>query len=152
MQDAIYLTKEGLEKLKKELAELRDVKVPEVAKRIQVARDNGDISENAEYDAAKHEQAVIEGKIKELEDILKNAVVTEEKKSDKVSVGSKVKLHIDGQDVEFHIVGPVEADPMNKKISHESPMGSALLGKKVGEKIDVEAPMGKITYTVVEIK
>lgn len=147
----MYVTKEGLEKLKKELLELREVKIPEVVRRIQVARDNGDISENAEYDAAKHEQAVVESKIKELEDVIKNAVVTKDIKSDKVTVGSKVVLHIDGEEVEYHIVGAMEADPTNRRISHESPIGAALLGKKIGEKIEVEAPMGKITYTVVSL-
>lgn len=152
MNSPIYVTKEGLEKLKKDLKELKEVKVPEVAKRIQVARDNGDISENAEYDDAKHEQAVIEGKIKELEDIIKSAVVSKKTSDNAIAVGSKVRLHLDGQEIEFHIVGAMEADPANKKISHESPIGAALLGKKLGDKIEVQAPVGSIVYTILEIK
>jgi transcription elongation factor GreA len=151
MNSPIYVTKDGLEKLKSDLKELKEVKVPEVAKRIQVARDNGDISENAEYDAAKHEQAVIEGKIKELEDIIKNSKVSENKSTGAVVVGSKVILHLEGQKIEFHIVGAMEADPANRKISHESPIGAALLGKKIGEAIEVQAPIGTLTYKILEI-
>ena len=152
MNSPIYVTKDGLEKLKNDLKELKEVKLPEVAKRIKTARDNGDISENSEYDDAKHEQAVIEGKIKELEDIIKKAVVSNNNNKDEIVVGSKVKLHLDGKEIEFHIVGAMEADPTNKKISHESPIGSALLGKKVGDKIKVEAPVGDLTYTILSIK
>jgi transcription elongation factor GreA len=150
----LVLTKEGLEKLKNEMANLVDIKRPEIAKRIQDAREMGDISENSEYDAAKQEQAFIEGRISEIDDILKNAKVTDSGKvhKDSVDVGAKVTVHIDSGDDTFYIVGAPEADPMAKKISHESPLGSALMGKKVGEKIEVEAPVGKLTYTIVKIE
>ncbi len=153
MQDTVYITKDGLEKLKAELKELKEVKIPEVAKRIQTARDNGDISENAEYEGAKEEQARVEGKIAELEEIIKNAKISDNNNSKgEIAVGSKVKVHIDGDEEEFHIVGALEADPTNNKISHESPIGSALLGKKIGEKVEVEAPIGKVTYTILSVK
>ena len=150
MQDTIFITKEGLDKLKEELRELKEVTVPEVARRIQVARDNGDISENAEYDAAKHEQAIVEGKIKELEDIIKNAQVSETS-GDEIGVGSKVMVHVDGNEMELHIVGAMEANPAERKISHNSPIGAALVGKKVGDKVEVEAPIGNVVYTIMGV-
>src|SRR3990167_4891500 len=139
-----YLTQEGLGKLKEELKSLVKVKRPELAQRIKSARDMGDISENSEYDAAREEQAFIEGRISELEEIVKNAVVSSNSVKGIVSVGSKVTVHIDGDKEIFHIVGAPEANPAEKKISHESPLGSALLGKKVGDKFEVEAPVGKL--------
>jgi transcription elongation factor GreA len=150
----LVLTKEGLQKLKDEFTNLIDVKRPEIAKRIQDAREMGDISENSEYDAAKQEQAFIEGRIAEIEEILKNAKVTNGNRDHKesVDVGAKVTVHIDKTEDTFYIVGAPEADPMTNKISHESPLGSALMGKKVGEKIEVEAPVGKLTYTIVKIE
>lgn len=151
MQDKIYITKEGLEKLKEELRVLKEEKIPEIAKRIQSAREFGDISENSEYDAAKHEQAVVEGKIKELEDIIKNAQISKAS-ADEVGVGSKVKIHVDGNEMELHIVGAMEANPSERKISHSSPIGSALMGKTIGDKVEVEAPIGNVTYTIMEIK
>jgi transcription elongation factor GreA len=153
MQDVIYITKEGLNKLKEELKELKEVKVVEVAKRIQTARDQGDISENAEYDLAKQEQARTEGKISELEDIIKHAKISDNRSlpKDIIVIGSKVKVHVEGEEEEFHIVGALEANPLEKKISHESPIGCALMGKKPGEKIEIEAPIGKLTYTILSI-
>lgn len=153
-KQTLVLTKEGLEKIKNEFTNLVDVKRPEIAKRIQDAREMGDISENSEYDAAKQEQAFIEGRISEIEEILKNATVTDGSKSHKesVDVGAKVTVHINSQDDTFYIVGAPEADPTANKISHESPLGSALMGKKVGEKIEVEAPVGKLTYTILKIE
>ncbi|NMB69596.1 transcription elongation factor GreA [candidate division WWE3 bacterium] len=151
-QEILYVTKEGLDKLKAELKELVEIKRPEVAKRILAARENGDISENAEYDSARQEQSYIEGRISELEEIIKNSKITDsEKKKDNVGVGCIVTVHIDGDEETFHIVGAPEANPLEKKISHESPLGLALMGKKVGDKIDVDAPMGKLTYTVLRI-
>lgn len=154
MSDVQYLTKEGLENLKKELKELIDTKRPAVANRIKTARDNGDISENAEYDAARQEQAFVEGRIAELEEIFKTAKVSDAPsgKKDKVMVGCKVTVHIDGDKEVFHIVGAPEANPMQKKISHESPLGSQLLGKRVGDKIEVDAPVGKLVYTILSIE
>jgi len=151
-KDVIYVTKEGLEKLKAELAELNDVKRTEVARRIKEAREMGDISENSEYDAAKQEQSYIEGRISELEEFIKNAEISKDNgKKDVIGVGAKVKIKVDSEEVEYHIVGAPEANPLEKKISHESPLGSALVGKKVGDKIEVEAPMGKLLYTILKI-
>ncbi|HSX39956.1 MAG TPA: transcription elongation factor GreA [Candidatus Saccharimonadales bacterium] len=149
-----FVTKDGLEKLKKELKELIDIKRPEIAQRIKVARENGDISENAEYDAARQEQAFVEGRISELEEIVKTAKVSDVKtaKKDEVYVGSKVTVHIDGDKEIFYIVGAPEANPMQKKISHESPLGAALLGKKVGEIIEVEVPVGRLKYKILSIE
>ncbi len=155
MQDEIYITKDGLNKLKAELQELKDVKLVEVAKNIQIAREHGDISENSAYDDAKREQALVEGKVKELEEIIRVAKVTEENHSSingEITVGSKVRVHIEGEEVEFHIVGALEANPSERKISHESPIGSALLGKKIGDKVEVEAPIGKVTYTILKVE
>lgn len=148
----LLMTQEGLDNLKKEVKELIDVKRPEIAKRIQEAREMGDISENSEYDSAKQEQAYVEGRITELEDIIKNAKVNDSIKKDYVDVGCSVTVHIDSTDDTFHIVGAPEADPIAKKISHESPLGSALVGKRVGDKIEVEAPVGKLIYTVLKIE
>lgn len=150
MTETIYLTKEGLDELKIELKELIDTKRTEVAQRIKNARDMGDLSENAEYQAAKEEQAFVEGRIAELEDIIKNAKVQKASK-DEVAVGHKVTVHIDGGEQTFHLVGAPEADPIKGKISHESPLGSQLMGKKVGESFEVEAPVGKLTYTIKKI-
>ena len=150
-EENLYITKDGLKKLKDELAELVDSKRPEIAQKIKEAREMGDISENAAYDEAKREQAFIEGRIAELEEIIKNSKVAEEVAAGVVVVGSKVTLHIEGDEEEFHIVGAPEADPALRKISHESPLGEALLGRKVGEKVEVEAPIGKLTYTVLKI-
>lgn len=147
----LFLTEEGLLKLKAELKDLIDIKRPEIARKIQEAREFGDLSENAAYDTARQEQAFTEGRIKELEDILKNAVVSESKNNDKVSIGSTVKMHLDGEEVFFHIVGAPEADPTAGKISHESPLGQTLLGKKVGDHVEFEAPVGKLTYKILSI-
>lgn len=151
--DVVYLTKDGLVKLKDELKELTEVKRPEVAQKIKTARELGDISENTMYDAAKNEQAFVEGRITELNDILKKAVVLEEGSSNGlVSVGCKVTVHIEGDEEEFHVVGAPEADPLDKKISIESPLGLALSGKKVGDEVTVEAPVGKLTYKILKVE
>lgn len=148
----MYLTKEGLDNLKEELRQLIDVKREEVAKKIQTAREMGDLSENSLYDAAKEEQVFVEGRIAELEDIIKSAKVSTAKATGEVSVGSKVTVHIEGDEETYHLVGAPEADPIARKISHESPIGSALMGKKVGDQVEVEAPMGMLTYTVVKVE
>ncbi|KKS07043.1 transcription elongation factor GreA [candidate division WWE3 bacterium RIFOXYD1_FULL_43_17] len=151
-KDVIYVTKEGLAKLKAELAELSDVKRTEVAQRIKEAREMGDISENSEYDAAKQEQSYIEGRISELEEVIKTSQISSDMtKKDVIGVGARVKIQVDSEEIEYHIVGAPEANPLEKKISHESPLGSALVGKRVGEKIEVEAPMGKLLYTILKI-
>ena len=151
-QDQILLTEAGLEALRAELHELKTKRQPAVIERIKRAKEYGDLAENSEYDDAKNQQGFIGGRIAEIEDILKKAKVVPKNGDGIVQLGSTVTVHIDGQSEEFTIVGAAEADPLAKKISHESPLGRALLGKKVGEKVDVDAPVGRITYTIKKIR
>lgn len=148
----IYLTSEGLEELKKEYEELTKVKRPEVVNRVSEARNQGDLSENAEYSAAREELSFIDGRIDELEELLKQVVLIKPGESSAVDLGSQVTLNNNGKEDVFTVVGEWEADPAEKKISHESPLGKALLGKKIGETVEVSAPAGKIIYTVVAVK
>ncbi len=150
----IYLTKEGLAQLKKEYEELANKRRPEVLGRVTQARNMGDLSENAEYAAAREELTFIDGRIDELEIIIKQAVIIRDgakTSNHAIKLGSTVTLHIDGKKEIFTVVGEWEADPTNKKISHESPLGKVLIGKKVGEKVQVEAPAGRLTYSIVKI-
>ncbi|MDD7643687.1 MAG: transcription elongation factor GreA [bacterium] len=150
------LTYEGLRKLEDELQDLKVVKRREIAQKIKEAREQGDLSENAEYDAAKDEQRDIEARIEEIEQILKNAevVVEDEVDLDKISVGCKVRiLDIEfDEELEYKIVGSTEANSLKGKISNESPLGRALLGATVGQEIKVEAPVGEVLYKVLEIQ
>lgn len=149
----VQLTQEGFEELKRELAELVEVKRPAAVERLSNARSMGDLSENSDYTNAKEELEFIDGKIVELEEVLEKAKIIKAGKGGfEVSLGSKVKVAINGAEHTFHIVGEWEADPKEKKISHESPLGKALLGKKVGEKFEVEAPAGRVLYTVLAIE
>jgi transcription elongation factor GreA len=151
----VYLTAEGLKRLKEDLEYLRTVKRREVADAIQAAKEEGDITENSAYDEAKLQQGFLEGKIQTIEVQLRNAVIIEENgASDKVQVGSHVTVQEDGmgQTETFHIVGSAEADPGNGRISNESPIGSALLGRKAGDMIAVETPGGEITFKVLQIE
>ena len=149
------LTYAGLKALEDELEDLKVVKRKEVAAKIKEAREQGDLSENAEYDAAKDEQRDIEARIEELEGILKNAevVVEDEVDYDKINVGCSVKVYdiTFDEEMEFRIVGSTEANSLEGKISNESPVGQALMGKKVGETVDVETQAGVIQYKVLEI-
>lgn len=150
----IYLTKEGLSELKKEYDELVNIKRPDVLSRVSQARNMGDLAENAEYAASREELSFIDGRIDELEGLLKEAVVIRPNtraSSHLVKLGSTVTLHTKGKKEVFTVVGEWEADPKEKKISHESPLGKALIGKKVGEKVEVEAPAGQISYTIVSV-
>ncbi|MCL5432996.1 MAG: transcription elongation factor GreA [Patescibacteria group bacterium] len=151
----IYLTKEGLEELKKEHDDLTKIKRPEVLERVTQARNMGDLSENAEYVAARDELSFIDGRIEELSELLKQVSLIHESSSKggkkTVKLGSKVTLHVDGKKEVFMLVGEWEADPKDKKISHESPLGKALIGKEIGEKVQVDAPAGKINYTIVDV-
>ena len=149
------LTYDGLKKLEDELQELKVIRRKDVASRIKEARKQGDLSENAEYDAAKEEQAEIEARIALVEKMLRNAEVIDEEELDQesISIGSKVKV-LDmefKEEVEYFIVGSTESDPANGRISNESPLGSALLGKRSGEVVTVEAPRGQFKYKVLEI-
>ena len=155
MKDVI-LTPEGYEKLKQEIEHLSNDKRREVADRIRTAREFGDIAENAEYDDAKNEQALLEHRIATLEERLRNARVITKKDvaKDVVSIGSKVKLRdIDAkQTVEYRIVGSAEANPAENKLSNESPVGKAIIGKKKGETVEVAAPRGAMKFKILEIK
>lgn len=150
------LTYAGLKKLEDELQELKVVRRQEVAQKIKEAREQGDLSENAEYDAAKDEQRDIEARIDELEKILKNAevVIEDEIDLEKINIGCRVKVYdveFD-EEMEFSIVGSTEANSLQHKISNESPVGQALLGRKVGESVTVETQAGSIEYKVLEIQ
>ena len=155
MKDVI-LTPEGYEKLKQEIELLSTEKRREVADRIRVAREFGDIAENAEYDDAKNEQALLEHRIATLEERLRNARVISKKDvaKDVVSIGSKVKLRdVDAKrTVEYHIVGSAEANPAENKLSNESPVGKAIMGHKKGETVEVVTPRGSMKYKILEIK
>ncbi len=150
------LTYEGLKKYETELEHLKVVKRQEVAQKIKEAREQGDLSENAEYDAAKDEQRDIEARIEELEKILKNAEVVDEDEVDldKISIGCQVKiLDIEfNEELEYKIVGSTEANSLKGKISNESPVGKALMGHKVGDTVSVETQAGAISYKVLEIQ
>ena len=150
--EEVILTKEGKEELEKRLEYLKVVKRAEITERIKTAREFGDLSENAEYDAAKNEQAMIEGEILEIENKLKYAVIIEAVKKDTVSLGSKVVFKDEtGEVYDYEIVGTTEADVELGRISNESPIGNALLGRKVGDVINVKVPSGIITIEVIEI-
>ena len=154
MPKEVYLSKEKLEQIKKELETLKKVKRPEVINRIKEARALGDLSENAEYHSAREEQGFIEGKIEELEFMIKNAKIISEScnTGGKIEIGCKVCCSIEGAEkTEFTIVGSAEVDVAKGKISNESPIGKSLLGKKVGDAVEVETPAGKIKYKVLKI-
>jgi transcription elongation factor GreA len=152
----VILTPEGYEKLKSEIEELSTTKRREVAERIRVAREFGDIAENAEYDDAKNEQMLLEHRIATLEERLRDARVISKKDiaKDVVSVGSKVKLRdvAAKETIEYHIVGSAEANPAENKLSNESPVGKAIIGHKKGETVEVSAPRGTLKFKIIEIK
>lgn len=152
MDKKIYLTKEGLEELKKEYEELTKVKRPEVLERLSAARNQGDLSENAEYTAARDELSFVDGRIDELDELLKQVSLIEDTGKGSVALGSKVTLKVGAKEDIYTVVGEWEADPAEKKISHESPLGKALLGKAKGDQVEVDAPAGKVLYTVVAVK
>lgn len=151
----IFFTPEGLEKIENEIEELKTVRRKEVADRIKVALGYGDLSENSEYDEAKNEQAHVEERIAKLENMVRNARVIDETElnTEVVNVGSivTVKDLEDGEEDEFTIVGSAEADPLSGKISNESPVGGKLIGRKVGETVEIEIPDGMIKYEIVSI-
>ena len=149
----LYLTEEGLEEIKKELDELKLVKRPEVINALKDARAQGDLSENAEYDAARTEQAIVEARIKDLEAMVERAVVITKVDTDVVSIGTKVTLeYVDDDDTEeYSIVGSQEADPFANKISNESPIAKAIMGLKVGSVVSVDSPNGKYSVKILAI-
>ena len=151
----VYLTKEGKKQLEEKLEYYKKVRRPEVTKKIGTAREFGDLSENAEYDAAKEEQGIVEGEIAEMELKLKTCIIIHEKKLDTscVNLGCKVKLYDEefDEEVEYKIVGSTESNPINGLISNESPVGKAILGKKVGDVVKVETPNGILTFKILKI-
>jgi transcription elongation factor GreA len=146
-----HLTAEGLAALKDELTELTTNKRGEIAERLKEAKADGDLSENAMYDAARDEQSFVEGRISEIEHILKHAAVISTKSHSSVALGSKVHVELEEGEAEYVIVGPTEANPDKGFISDQSPIGKALLGKKAGEQVEVEVPSGSITYKIKKI-
>ena len=156
MAEKQFLTKKGYEERVALLENLKVVRRKEVGQKLKEAREQGDLSENAEYDAAKDEQRDIETQIAELEEILKNAEVVQDNNTDKdaIKMESVVKLHdVEyDEDIEYVIVGSSEADSLNNKISNESPLGAAMLGKKVGDTVKVEAPAGVIEYKIISVQ
>ena len=150
----VYLTSAGLDEIKSELDTLKKVKRPEIIKAIKEARALGDLSENADYHAAREEQAIIEGRIQELEYMVDNAVIITEGASDRVKIGVNVTIKYEDDDdtEEYKIVGSMEADPFDNKISNESPIAKAIMGKKKGDVVTVESPNGKYNIEIIEIK
>jgi transcription elongation factor GreA len=153
--NVVYITREGLEKIKEELEFLKHERREEISERLEIAISHGDLSENADYDYAKQEQAFVEGRIKDLEDSLRRAeIIEEDGRVDKVRVGSTVTVHEVGYEDEpekYHIVGVHEADPGNGRISNESPIGRVLLGAKVGQTVVADVPAGNVRLKVIEI-
>jgi len=153
MSNQIQITKQGFKSLKKDLGELTDVKRPKLVERLSYARSQGDLSENSDYQNAKEELEFLDGRISELQEVLKNAVVVGGKsKNGEASIGTRVTLKTGGKEHIYQIVGDWEADPINKRISHTSPLGQALVGKKAGDKVEVKAPAGKIIYKILAIE
>ncbi|MBC7227734.1 MAG: transcription elongation factor GreA [Thermoflexales bacterium] len=154
MLQPVLLTAEGIEELRRELDYLVNVRRPELARILRRAIQQGDLSENADYIAAKEEQAFLEGRIQQIETMLRNAVLIESNGSAGiVDLGSRVTVLEEGQEIPevFRIVGPAEADPLNGKVSHESPLGQALLGRRAGDVVTVDAPAGPITFRILEV-
>jgi transcription elongation factor GreA len=154
MPEPAYLTAEGLARIKSELEELTGPRRTELAARLRAAIQMGDLSENADYHKAKEDQGFLEGRIQELEYLVRNAVVIEKSANqDIVSVGSHVTIQEADDPAEtYHMVGPKEADPRNGRISHESPIGSALMDHRVGDEVEVETPAGRIKFKILKIE
>jgi len=152
MAKVVQMTKTGLETLKRELDEMVKVKRPKLVERITYARIEGDLAENSDYQTAKEELEFIDGRISEIEEVIKNAQVVNNGPRSGSGIGTKITVRQNEDRHVFEIVGEWEADPVNKKISPESPLGKALIGKKIGEKVLVEAPAGKVTYEILAIE
>lgn len=150
MKKLYQLTKDGKQELEKELVELKSRRGA-IAEKIADARDYGDLSENAEYDTAREEQGLVESRIAEIEDILLNAEIITARKKSHVGLGSAVELSTNGKKVVYSVVGPVEANPLEGKVSNESPIGQALMGKAVGDSVVITTPKGQLDYKIVSI-
>ena len=153
INNQIQITKDGFKALEAELSDLVESKRPKLVDRLSNARAEGDLKENSDYQNARQELEFMDGRIDELKSVINNATVVSGKNSGGgVAVGTSVKVKVNGNENEFHIVGEWEANPAEKKISHTSPLGQALVGKTKGDKVEVEAPAGKITYEILDIK
>jgi transcription elongation factor GreA len=150
MKKMYQITADGKKELEAELDKLK-ARRGEIAEKISEARDYGDLSENAEYDAAREDQGLVESRIAEIEDILMNAELIKASRKSVIGIGSKVELKNGSKTVTYHVVGPVEANPVEGKISNESPIGVALMDKKVGDKAVVSTPKGDINYSIVSV-
>jgi len=151
MNKVYQITESGQRELERELEELKSRR-GEIADKIAAARDFGDLSENAEYDAAREAQGLLETRITEIETILQNASIIQVGGSSTVTLGSTVELEANGKTVVYTVVGPVEADPLEGKVSNESPIGQALMGKAVGDTVTISTPKGELAYTVVALR
>ena len=151
MNKVYQITESGQRELERELEELKSRR-GEIADKIAVARDFGDLSENAEYDAAREAQGLLETRITEIETILQNASIIQAGSSSTVVLGSTVELEANGKTVVYTVVGPVEADPLEGKVSNESPIGQALMGKAVGDTVTISTPKGELAYAVVALR
>lgn len=147
----MQITQAGLDQLKSELAQIQDVRRPALVERLALARSMGDLSENSDYQSAREDLTFMDGRISELEELIKTAQVVKPSQNNQVEIGHAVTVKVNSHDAVFHIVGEWEADPKQYKISHSSPLGQALVGKKVGDKVEVAAPAGKLVYTLVSI-
>lgn len=152
MVKTIKLTQAGLDGLKAELNVLLNDKRPRLVDRLSNARQQGDLSENSDYQSAKEELEFLDGRIDELSEVVKTAVVAVDPKNGGIGVGTKITVKVNSKETVFSMVGEWEADPMNKKISESSPLGLALVGKKVGDAVEVEAPAGKVMYEILAIE
>ncbi len=147
----MLITQAGLDQLKTELDQLTNTRRPQLVERLTLARSMGDLSENSDYQAAREDLTFVDGRISELEELIKSAQIAKPVGNDAINIGHSVTVKVNSHDAVFHIVGEWEADPRQSKISHSSPLGLALMGKKVGDKVEVVAPAGKLVYTVVAI-
>lgn len=152
-QQDVYMTSEGLKELKEELRALVEQKRPALIDRVATARAHGDLSENSEYTAAREDLAFVEGRIEEIEILIAKAKLIKNNHSanNTVTLGCKVTVKVNGKEQTFEVVGEWEADPLEQKISHTSPLGQALLGKGKGDQVEIEAPAGKVTYHILKI-
>jgi transcription elongation factor GreA len=150
----VHLTKEGLSDLQRELSELKNEKRPEAVERLATARTLGDLEGNNEYNQSKQDLTLMDGRIAELQEIIANAAIIKTGKAttDQVGLGSRVTVVLEDREITFFLVGEWEADPASQKISHKSPLGQKLLGKKPGDTVEVEAPIGKLVYKIVKIE
>jgi len=151
MNSKMLITQAGLDQLKAELNQLATTRRPTLVERLTLARSMGDLSENSDYQSAHEDLTFVDGRMAELEDLIKSAQIAKPASNDAIDIGHSVTVKINSRNATFHIVGEWEADPKQAKISHSSPLGLALMGKKVGDKVEVAAPAGKLVYSIVAI-